>query len=178
MIDERHFRASQELQKVMEEHGKELARTLKVFQSFSSQLSDAWKPVAQFGPAVSKVFGEYQKISSQLSESLKPLNDFTDIIQKNAAWLRTIDTTSFSIAIKNLRLLDEEIINMPESINPININPSFLLSPVSDDKKLKHLIKESIKELEEEEYLRYKKEAEEAAKKRKIDGFAHGKNKK
>ena len=176
MIDERDFKALQDLQRIMEQHGKELARALKGFQNFSKQLSETWKPLTQIGPAMSKTFGEYQKFTSQVSESLKPLNDFTIMMQKNAAWLKTINAVPFDVAIKGLKELEKKIITIPETINPISINPSLLISSVNSDINLKKLIKELIKELEEEEYHRNKKEAEDAAKKRKIEGFAGGKN--
>ncbi len=165
MISGINIKAMQELQMIMEQHGKEIAESLKAFQDFSNGLSQSLKSLSQFGINVSKTLEE---TSNRLSKSLEPVYDIMESIQKNAVWFKNIDASSFKVAIKGLKELQEKMISMP--IEPINISPSLLISPVRDDKRLKNLIKEAIRELEEEESRRRKQELEELSKKRKI-GF-------
>ncbi|MFA5093467.1 MAG: hypothetical protein WC543_05980 [Candidatus Omnitrophota bacterium] len=159
-----------ELQKTMEQHGKEIAETLKSFQDVGKSFSQSLTSLGQFGIDVSKTLEKYKSISTEAAISLKPVYDLMESIQANMAWIKNIETSSFNIGIKNLEELQGKIIDIPEVFRPININPSLLVSPIRDDRRLKNLIKEAIQELGEEEARIKKQEFEELAKKNKI-GF-------
>lgn len=170
MISENNIKAIRKLQIIMEQHGKEISEALKAFHIFSSGMSQSLQSLNHLGIDASKTLAEYKRISEQASKSLKPVYDMMESIKINTAWMRNIKATSFDIAIKNLEGLQNKIINISEVARPIDINPSWLISPLKDDKRIKDLIKEALRELEGEGIKQRKQELEELAKKKKI-GF-------
>lgn len=150
MLDEKHIKAMHELKKIMEQHGKE----------------------------ISKSFEAYQKISSEIAKSLKPFYDNMELIQRNLGWLRKVEVLPTKQVLSGLKEMQDKILKLPQPIiKPLDISPTLLLPPINQDVRLKRLMKQAIREYEIEELEQRKRESEESAKKRKIEGFGHGRKK-
>ena len=150
MIDEKHIKAMQELKKIMERHGTE----------------------------ISKSFEAYQKISSEIARSLKPFYDNMELIQRNLGWLRKVEVLPTKQVLSGLREMQDKISKLPQPIiKPLDISPTLLSPPINQDARLKRLMKQAINEYEIEELEQRRKESAELAKKRKVEGFGHGRKK-